>query len=174
MSIRTFWTILIKILGIWLILRLFSVSSSMFLLVPWETTSAEDILGIIVSIVSILGIYAVILWLFVFKSSWLIDKLRLDKGFTEEKIDLNIQLSTVLTIAVIVIGGIMLIDSFPELCRQIFIFFKQKYSYIESPAFSHIIFVGIKAVIGFLLMTNSHTVVNFIDKKSKKGQETIE
>jgi hypothetical protein len=174
MSIKTFWTMLIKILGIWLILRFFSVSSSMFLLVPCETPSAQDILGIIVSIVSILAIYGIILWLFVFKSSWLIDKLRLDKGFTEEKIDLNVQCSTVLTIAVIIIGGIMLIDSVPELCRQIFIFIKQKYSYIESPAFSQIIFTGVKALIGFLLMTNSRTVVNFIDKETIKEQEKIE
>ena len=174
MSIKTFWTILIKILGIWLILASLSVLSSAFWLVPWGTPSAKDLLAIIVILVLILGIYGVILWLFVFKSSWLIDKLRLDKGFPEEKIDLNVQPSTVLAIAVIVIGGIMLIDSFPELCRQIFIFFKQKYSYIESPAFSQIIFTGVKAVLGFLLMTNSRTVVNFIDKETKKGQKTIE
>jgi hypothetical protein len=174
MSIRTFWIILIKILGIWLILESLSVLSSALWLVQGNTPSAQDILIMVVAIVFILGIYAVILWLFVFKSSWLIDKLRLDKGFAEEKIDLNVQPSTVLAIAVIVIGGIMLIDSVPELCRQIFLFIKQKYSYIESPVFSQIIFTGVKAVIGFLLMTNSHTVVNFIDKESKKKQKTIE
>lgn len=174
MSIKTFWTILIKILGIWLILESLSVLSSAFWLIPWDTPFAEYILAIIVIIVLTLAIYGIILWLFVFKSSWIIDKLRLDKGFTEEKIDLNVQRSTVLTIAVIVIGGIMLIESFPELCRQIFIFIKQKYSYFDSPVYSQIIFNGVKAVIGFLLITNNHTVVNFINKETIKEQEKIE
>lgn len=107
MSLKTFWTILIKILGIWLILESLSVLSSAFWAIPWDTPFAEYILAIIVIIILTLAIYGIILWLFVFKSSWLIDKLRLDKGFTEEKIDLNVQRSTVLTIAVIVIGGIM-------------------------------------------------------------------
>lgn len=174
MSIKTFWTMLIKILGIWLILESLSVLSSAFWAIPWDTPFAEYILAIIVIIILTLAIYGIILWLFVFKSSWLIDKLRLDKGFTEEKIDLNVQRSTVLTIAVIVIGGIMLIESFPELCRQIFIFIKQKYSYIDSPVYSQIIFNGVKAVIGFLLITNNRTVVNFIDKETIKKQEKTE
>ncbi|MBK7969388.1 MAG: hypothetical protein IPK08_10860 [Bacteroidetes bacterium] len=52
--------------------------------------------------------------------------MHLDKGFEEEKIDLNVQLTTVLTVTTIVIGGLMFVDSFPKLCKEIFVFLQQK------------------------------------------------
>ncbi|MBL0074339.1 MAG: hypothetical protein IPP34_22105 [Bacteroidetes bacterium] len=128
MTIRTFWTIFIKILGIWLVLDSVTVIpqfiSSLFYPDPYDTG-----LGLPLSIAVLLltiGVYLFILRLFVFKTAWLIDKLHLDKGFEEEKIDLNVQLTTVLTVTTIVIGGLMFVDSFPKLCKEIFVFLQQK------------------------------------------------
>ena len=115
-----------------------------------------------------IGIYIFILRLFVFRTAWLIDKLQLDKGFEEEKIDLNIQLSTVLTVATIVIGGLMFVDSLPQLCKQIFMSLQQKNMFRESPTSGWIIFHLVKTVLGYLLMTNSKLVIAFIDKQTTK------
>jgi hypothetical protein len=120
-----------------------------------------------------ISIYILILRFFVFRTTWIIDKLHLDKGFTEERIDLNIKLSTVLTIAVIVIGGFMFIDSLPQFCEQTFLFFQQKSIFRENPSSASIIFHLIKTIIGYLLMTNSKLVVAFIDKQSGKQNDKI-
>ena len=118
-----------------------------------------------------MGAYLFILRLFVFKTAWLIDKLHLDKGFDEEKIDLNVQLSTVLTVTTIVIGGLMFVDSLPQFCKQTFVFFQQKNMFRESPTSGWIIFHLVKTILGYLLMTNSKQVVAFIDKQTAKQND---
>lgn len=170
MTIRTFWTIFIKILGIWLVLDSVTVIPQFFSTLvfndPNDTTQSFALTAAILLLT--IGIYIFILRLFVFNTAWLIDKLHLDKGFDEEKIDLNIQLSTVLTVATIVIGGLMLVDSLPQLCKQIFVFFQQKNIFRESPTSGWIIFHLVKTILGYLLMTNSKQVVAFIDKQTSK------
>ena len=92
--------------------------------------------------------------------------MHLDKGFQEDKLELNIQRSTVLTIAAIVIGGIIFVDSFPQFCLQVMRFIQQDNLFRESPTSGWIIFYLVKTILGYLLMTNSQFVVRFIDKQS--------
>ncbi len=104
----------------------------------------------------------------VFRTDLIIDKLHLDKNFPEEKFELNIHRSTVLTIAVIVIGGLVLIDSVPELCRHIFSYAQEKnMRFIENPDGGWMIFYAVKTLIGFFMVTSSRLIVNFIEQKRK-------
>lgn len=171
MTIRTFWTLFLKILGIWLILSGFTVIPQFTSAFAFFGESNQDNFFAAIYIIGLLlltiGLYFVILKLLVFNSNWVIDKLKLDKGFQEENIDLNLKLKTVLAISTIVIGGLILVDALPMLCKQIFSFVQQKSVFREDPQFSWIVFYFIKTLIGYLLMTNSHLVINYIDKKTK-------
>jgi len=173
MKIRTFWTILLKILGLYLVIS--GVSVIVQSINTIINSIAFDYLEVIVFttavIIIAIGVYFFILWLFVFKTSWLIDKLHLEKGFDEEKIDLNIQLPTILKVASIVIGGIMIIYSLPQLCQEAFIFYQESAVFRQSPTVGWIILYLVEVIIGYLLMTNSKTVVNFIIKHSAKSDE---
>ncbi|MBK8873827.1 MAG: hypothetical protein IPN13_07855 [Bacteroidetes bacterium] len=169
MTIRTFWTIFLKILGIWLVLDSVTVIpqfiSSLFYPDPYDTG-----LGLPLSIAVLLltiGVYLFILRLFVFKTAWLIDKLHLEKGFDEEKIVLNVQLTTVLTVTTIVIGGLMFVDSLPALCKEIFVFLQQKNIFRENPESGWIIFHLVKTILSYLIMTNSKQVVAFFNKQTQ-------
>src|SRR5690606_24479722 len=104
----------------------------------------------------------------VFKTAWLIDKLHLDKGFDEEKIDLNIQLSTVLTVTTIVIGGLIFVDSLPQLCKQTFVFFQQKNMFRESPTAGLISFQLVNTILRYLLMTSSKRAVAFNNRHTSR------
>lgn len=172
MTIRTFWAILLKILGISLVVRgvylILNLILTLSIIYDRYEKDENEIIKVSIAVFGVVLIYAFILWLFVFKTSWLIRKLRLEKGFDEERIDLNIQLSAILTIAVIVIGGIMVIDSLPQLCQQVFVFFQDKSMFKESPTVGWIILHGTKLVLGYLLMTNSRTIVKFINKRALK------
>ncbi|MES2728376.1 MAG: hypothetical protein V4643_14805 [Bacteroidota bacterium] len=174
MTIRTFWTIFIKILGIWLVLDSVTVIPQ-FLSTLFFTDSNNTVQNFALTVALLLltiGIYIFILRLFVFKTAWLIDKLHLDKGFDEEKIDLNVPLSTVLTVSTIVIGGLMFVDSLPQLCKQTFVFFQQQNVFRESPTSGWIFFELVKTVLGYLLMTNSKQVVAFINRQITKENDT--
>ncbi|MES2380932.1 MAG: hypothetical protein V4538_07810 [Bacteroidota bacterium] len=174
MTIRTFWTIFIKILGVWLVLDSVTVIPQ-FLSTLFFTDSNNTVQNFALTVALLLltiGIYIFILRLFVFKTAWLIDKLHLDKGFDEEKIDLNVPLSTVLTVSTIVIGGLMFVDSLPQLCKQTFVFFQQQNVFRESPTSGWIFFELVKTVLGYLLMTNSKQVVAFINRQITKENDT--
>ena len=179
MTIRTFWTILLKILGICLVVKgvylILNLIMTLSVVYDGNETKGTDLIWSSISILGVVLVYAFILWLFVFKTSWLIRKLHLEKGFNEERIDLKIQSSTILAIAVIVIGGIMIIDSLPQLCQQIFVFFQHKSILKESPATGWIILHGTKLILGYLLLTNSKVIVTFINKRSSEnsgGEDT--
>lgn len=170
MTIRTFWNLFIKILGIWLVLSALTVIPQFARMLTFFGTNSEGrLLGIGITIALFLltiGIYTLILRLFIFKTDWLIDKLRLDKGYTEEKIELNIQRTTVFTIAVIVIGGVVFVDSFPLFCQQLLRSIQQGNPFSESSTSGWIIFYLVKTILGYLLMTNSQFVVRFLDKQN--------
>ena len=173
MTIRTFWTLLLKILGIWLIVSGFTVIPQFISAFTYFGHSYENnLFGVIyISVLMLLtvGLYLGVMKLFVFNSIWIVDKLKLDKGFQEEKIDLNVTQNTVLTIAIIVLGGVILIDALPLLCKQIFTFIQKKTVFGEDPQFIWILFFSIKALVGYLLMTNSKFVIDFINKKAEDG-----
>jgi len=174
MTIRTFWAILLKVLGIWLIIGGVSVSlqlvSTLFTFMG-EDFTANLILMIIFIFLSV-AIYMLILWIFVFKTSWLIDKLHLEKDFEEKTIGLKIKATTILRIATIVIGGIMLIDALPQLCKEMMTLYQQKIIFRQSTEMPWLILYLVKFVIGILLMSNSEKIVALIEKESKKEEES--
>ena len=175
MTIKTFWTIVIKILGIWLGLGFLTVIPQFISALTYFGANRNDNLFAIVYVIVLflftIVIYAFILRLFVFKTEWLIDKLHLNKGFVEEKIEMNIQHSTILTIAIIVIGGIVFIEGLPQLFKQIFMFIQQDNRFSESPNSGWIVFYIAKTILGYLLMTNSQFVVKSIDMQNQKPND---
>ena len=168
MKIRTFWNILLKILGIYLVVRGLNIVSQSFSVLFY---AEEEIIYYTIIAIGVAAAYFFILWLFVFKTTWLIDKLQLEKEFDEEKIELKDDFSAILSIAIIVIGGIMIVDSLPWLCSSIFSFYRNKKMFCpssENPATAWLILYTIKTVIGYLLMTNSRPIAAFICRKNKE------
>lgn len=173
MSVRNFWTVFLKMLGVWLVVGGFTTLTQFISAFSFLANgngnwwSATYLIGLLLLTIAV---YIFVLWLFVFKTSWLIDTLKLEQGFAEEKIEFKIQTSSILTIATIVIGGLVLVDSFPLFCRQVFYFIQQKNQFMEYPSFDLIVLHFVKSLVGYLLMTNSKVVVGFIEKQ-EKGKE---
>ena len=171
MTVKNFWTILLKVLGIWLAIGALSTISQFVTAFSFIGTNANwwNSLYIVFLLLVTLGVYVLVLWLFVFKTSWLINILKLEKGFAEDKIEFDIQSSVVLKIATIVVGAFVFIDSLPHFCSQTFMFFQQKNVLVDNTAAGWVILYLVKTVIGYLLMTNSKSVVEFIEKHEKKA-----
>jgi hypothetical protein len=129
----------------------------------WNTLIPDLVFGIIA-----LFAYIFIACLFLFKTTSLISKLGLEKYFTENRIDITVSTNTVIKIIVILIGGTILIDSFPNLIREVFQFIQQKELIRNYPNLTWLIFHFIKTLIGYVLITNSNVIVKFIDKQKEK------
>jgi len=169
MKIRTFWIFLLKILGLYFVLGSIEViaqfvSSIYYLFV---NTSSDIIVktSMIGMVTAIIFIYLLVLRFFVFKPNWIIDKLKLDQGFDEEKIELNNNSTAILRTAIIVIGGLLLVNSLPVLCKNIFVFLQQQAHFKDYPETGWIIFEVIKSIIGYLLITNSRYFADLIQNE---------
>lgn len=169
MTIKTFWTIIIKFLGLWLVMNSLQVILQFIsgLIFLKENTDTIEIIYSLFVLLLTIGLYAIILWLFVFKSNWIIEKLHLDKGFYEEKIDFKISSKTMLTISIIIFSSLLLAESIPNFCKQVFMFFQQKNIFRQSPSAGTMIYYFIEIIIGYVLIRNSKFLASFIDKKSK-------
>jgi len=173
MNIRTFWNILLKIIGIFLVIK--GVGVIMEYLGSFAVVSEIERASYVVTTLGFLILYFFILWLFVFKTHWLIDRLNLEKGFEEERINLKNDFSAIITIAIIVIGGVTFFDALPSFFQQIFVYYQEKsVRFMESPSASWVVVDAIKTTVGYLLMTNSRKITAFIYKKSGKNEEDNE
>lgn len=167
MEIKTFWNIVLKAIGLFLLLNstytfpqiAVTLMTSQFV-EGWKTLIPELVFGIIT-----LFAYILLAYLFLFKTSLLVSKLGLEKHFSENRIDITVSTNTVLKIIVILIGGTVLIDSIPNLVREVFQFIQQKELIRNYPNLTWLIFHFIKTLIGYLLMTNSEVLVKLIDKQ---------
>ncbi|MEI7420538.1 MAG: hypothetical protein WCK18_00530 [Prolixibacteraceae bacterium] len=175
MTIKTFWTIFLKILGLWFLFVSLSAIATLFsfLFIAFQNVNSPGIEKFLLAFSFILlcaGFFIFILWLLVFKTAWVIEKFKLTKDFSEEKLELNMEWSTIMTIATIVIGGIIFIDSIPLLCKQLYSFFQKGTFFKDTQESIWIIFYFVKALLGYLLMTNSRYVVNFIVRQNIKNE----
>ena len=173
MLINTFWKIIIKIIGLWLLFNGISIIPQFFSTLSFTNgdLNFDSLLSIWLMVFGAIIIYILIIRLFLFKTEWIIDKLKLEKNFNEEKINLEIESSTVLTIVIVVIGGLTIIESLPSFCSTLFNFLQQKMLIKDYPDSHWLIFDFLKVVIGYLLLTNGKSVAKYIGKVSNEEKK---
>lgn len=171
MEIRTFWKIVIKGIGLWFLIDTLYIipqlASSLSVFdhdIDWGYSFL--ILGFNLVV---FFIYILIVRFFLFHSEWIIDKLKLDKNFSQEKIDIAISAETVMRIIIIITGALVFIDGFPNLIREMYQFFQQKELIRNYPETSWLLFYLLKTLAGWLIMTNSELIGRYISKESKSN-----
>lgn len=172
MTPRSLFNIILKVLGILLIkdaLVVLPQLFSVFYIIVQPGGVTEGIF-MLLTVLATLLIYWFIFYYLVFKSELIIDQLHLDKGFTEESFSMQLHRSSILTIACIVIGGLLIVDGIPQLCRDIASFFQEKRLThgLTDPSTIQMIVSSVKVIIGLLLIGSRRQVVNFIELKRKK------
>jgi hypothetical protein len=122
---------------------------------------------------TILAFYIFIIYQLLFKTNGIINKLKLDKGFNQEEFSFNLSESMVLTVALIVIGGVILTDEIPTLCRNIFSYFQEKSLThgMTKPNYSYIIISAVKVIIGFLIIGERPRIVEFAERRQSEKQK---
>lgn len=173
MTSRTLFNIILKVIGILFIKDMLALLPSIFSVVYYfvEGRGLEDSVWILVLNLCILTIYCVVAYYFIFKTDLLIDKLKLDEGTHLETIPLNIHRSTVLSISIIVIGGLFLAEQIPNFFNQLITYYQN--SQVANPSItdtgtSYMVWTVVKIIIGLLLIGNHRQIVNFIELKRKQ------
>lgn len=171
MTVRNVFNIILKILGIFFIKDILATLPQLLSIILYLTKSdtVGEAIWTLATTVLILLVYGLVSYYLIFKSDLIIQKLKLDKGFNPETIPLNMHRSTILSISVIVIGGLIIAEEIPNLCQQLFAYFQEKrMTYGQTnPSISYSVLAGTKIIIGLLLIGNQRRIVNFIELKRR-------
>jgi hypothetical protein len=173
MTPRTLWTILLRISGLYVFFQFLNLLPNLYSSIILNGRHGnEEALNITAFYILIGATYLLIISSLIFKTDWLIDKLKLNKGITEEKLELNIHRSSILHIIVIVTGLFILIDSLPLLAKDIIAYFDLINVYRgfkNDPAAGWIVYYLIKVFLGYFMVTCSRLIVNFIERKRRSA-----
>src|SRR6185295_8629047 len=128
MTLKSLFAVILKILGLFFIKEFLALIPQVLSSVLYLTNSETRIEGIwtLLTTLLILLVYWGVCFYLIFRTDLIISVLQLDKGFDQESIPLNIHRSTILSISVIVIGGLLIVDELPNFCRQVFYYFQEK------------------------------------------------
>ena len=127
-------------------------------------------MGIIYSVV-MLSILVFLFFVLIFKSDTIIDLLKLDKGFDEERIEFqNFNIENIMMLAIILIGATMILDNVATFLNQIYLGVKVFVSNqsdlvtINGQSSYHLILSSTKIILGYALLTNYPAVSKFLMK----------
>jgi hypothetical protein len=139
----------------------------------FSTTNAGW-MGIIYSVV-MLSILVFLFFVLIFKSDTIIDLLKLDKGFDEERIEFqNFNIENIMMLAIILIGATMILDNVATFLNQIYLGVKVFVSNqsdlvtINGQSSYHLILSSTKIILGYALLTNYPAVSKFLMKITQK------
>ena len=179
MTPRTFWLFFLRFFGLYIIWQIVFLLPSFF--AAWayidRSPDTSGSLTRVSAIVFIVLFFIAVLRACFFKTDWVIEKLHLTNNMPEEKIEIGIHRSNLLSITVIVLGGLMLADGLPILLFNIFQYFQSDNSsvpFTQNHSTPYIISYLAKVVIGYFMVADSRLIVNFIKRKRRKAHIATE
>jgi hypothetical protein len=172
MTPRSLFNVVLKILGILFIKDILAVVPQLLSVFYMIKYNQEGEIGMTLAMTFLtLLIYIVVAYYLIFKSELIIDKLKLEQGFDQDNFPLNIHRSTILSICIIVIGGLLIAEEIPNFCRQLYSYFQEKRLTFgqTNPTLTYTILSFAKIIVGLLLVGNQKQIVSFIELKRNKN-----
>ena len=179
MTVRNLFNIVLKILGILFLKQTIDLLPNFIQFVEYfkyysksfgqhsESSNSEFIWTTLTLFIMLL-VYLSCTYLLIFRSNYLIHKFKLTSGFDQEIIPIDANRKTIVGISVILIGGLLLIDSIPLLLKQVYnydLWLKVTHGMAaKNPDTPYFILYGAKIIIGLLLMGEQRRITNLICK----------
>ncbi len=177
MTKRDFFRIIIKLFGLYaLILAVFSYIPSN---IGYVTFQFE-----VITLVWIFGASALVCLIYIFlilKTDKIIDLLKIDKGFDDDRIEFgNFDTEKIFSLSIIIIAGFLIIDYLPNFLQYTYLAFKKQVSshglnYLEEVSFGKTTdyfnwtIAGLNILIGIVLITNYDRIAKWLTRKETKS-----
>ena len=171
MTPRSLFNIILKVIGIFFI-RNILITASNIIPAAVEINKEEfrdfGILNLVILLLEF-SVYLLLTYILLFKTNRVIDKLKLDQGFQQETFTLNIDRSTVLRITIVVLGGLIIVESIPALIQEIIYLIEMKKSGVPNAKNYTVILQAVKLLIGIFLIAYQRSMVNFIEHRQRRS-----
>lgn len=178
MTKRDFFRIIIKLFGLYaLILTVFTYipSNISYVILQFDLFTLFWIFGFTV-------LTALIYILLIRKTDLIIDFLKIDKGFDDDRIEFeNFNSQKIMQLALILIGGFLIIEYLPDFLQYTYLTFKKEvspsglnqleaFSFGKAKDYFDWAISGINLIVGYVLLTNYHRIIEWINKKEKNNR----
>jgi hypothetical protein len=178
MTPRSLFNIILKIFGLCYLKDIIETVPQFISTIPFmfkpDSFDPNEGIAIFIGTTIILAFYIFVTYLLFFKTNTLIDKLKLDRGFTQEEFSFQIFKADILTIGLIVIGGMILANEIPNFCKALYQYIQersiQRYSG-NKPNFSYAIIPGVKIILGLLILGERKRIVEFAEGLQRQNIE---
>jgi hypothetical protein len=185
MTPRSLFKIILKIFGLFffreIIITVPQFISSIVLHFTNSGTVVEGVFRFAIQAIIIL-FYGFIIAQLLFNTTSILDKFKLDQGFDEEefsfeneskkgKFFIGISASMVLTIALLVTAGVILVNEIPHLCKELFLYLAESRS-LGNHDVSYIIIAIVKILIALLLIGERKRIVQFVEDSKSNNKQT--
>ena len=178
MTPHSLFTIVLKIMGISVLIDALtvipqSISTGISVGQGFAPNNLLESLVALALILFAIGVYCFGIWVFLFKTDFIINKLSLDKHFIEERFEINIHRSTILPITIIVVGCLIIIHAFPLFCKRIFDYLQQKGRWgqgFDNPNLGWIIYHLVELFFGYQLILKNRKISNWIELRRRKTE----
>lgn len=172
MTKKDFFRVLIKLFG------LYAATITIFTSLPTYigyATIDSDIAGSMIAIGTLI-IIAFLLMGLVYGTDKIISMLNLDKGFDDQRLEIgNLTEMSILKLAIILLGGFLIIDNIPVFLNQCYLAFREQVSsdgiltsvtnyMYDTVSYFELSVAAISILIGYLLITNYIRVAKSILK----------
>lgn len=167
MTKRDFFILLIKAFGLFsVITSLFSTLPSNFYFATIEL-DAISIIWIVVTTAIMGGLFV----LLIFKAGKVVDILKLDKGFDDDRIEFSgLTSAHIIKTAVFIIGGFLILENIPPFLSHTLFEFKADVAGYNLNGRDHFRWAvsALNVVIGYLLLTNYEWVARKLEAKKEE------
>lgn len=172
MSVRTLFNIILKVIGILFLKELITSTpqflSTIYLLLSDDKLSSSNYVWILCVLIFNVSFFIFPFVFLIFKTEYVIDLLKLGDGLFEDNITFNMHRSTVLSITVMVVGGILFVEEIPALFYKVYQFFFYKKTGLSNENIPTLIYLSIiKVIVGLFLMIGQRQIVNLIERQRK-------
>lgn len=176
MTPRTLFTVILKIFGLYFIRDIFlSIPQFLSVILFFKIGSTIDAVWALISNSLILAIRVYVSYYLIFKTGWIVDKLKLTDGFEQETIPLNMHRSTMARIALIIIAGLILLDEIPNLARLAYTAVQEsRIGYNTDRTKTPFIVASIvKIILAALILAEQRKIVSLILRKTNPEEGDI-
>jgi hypothetical protein len=169
MEPRSLFSIILKVLGVFFIkniLETFSRLLSVLVYLPQYETEQEGYFNLGVTIPPLV-LYTLFSWLLIFRTDSIINLLRLDKNTGPVSTPVQLNKYTLLSTALVIIGGWMLAYEIPEFFRHVVYYLQERKLYVRMvrPDISYLAMSASKIAIAFAIIVFNKKLVKIIGKR---------
>lgn len=177
MTAKEFFTVILKVMGIYMIKDvLIAIPAVIQAVLQFFSYDAEGLLFTFLIAILVFGINGLIVYVLLFKTEFMIEKLKLISGFSEKPLTTGLHRSTVYTIAILISGILILVFSVPNMLRQVYYWLdyirQSNEFYLGQPFdYANLIIAITEVIIGSLFIAKQRPLINFIERKRRDATE---